>query len=278
MFTRNGNSNNLLIFVQGGGFCSPMSCTAVEEGIPFVPFGILDPRDPESPTFGYNVGYLPYCDGSLWMGDNVVDSDNDGTNDRSFQGLKNLSASLDVVAQAYPAPDKIVLAGNSAGGFGVHVALPLVRKLYPEVSIDVINDSGIGIFNPGGFEGLTNYWNANSSIPSSCADCVGADGNLTGYYQYQLDQDDNIRMAFISSKQDATNSAAIGAAAFEAQLIELTAELNSTHTDRFNSLIINGNQHTFILSNFDYQVSDLTVKEWVSAMINERETWNSITE
>jgi hypothetical protein len=46
------------------------------------------------------------------VGDNEVDSDGDGVNDRFFTGLKNLSASLDVIVQTYRSPDKIVLASN----------------------------------------------------------------------------------------------------------------------------------------------------------------------
>ncbi|MEL7118578.1 MAG: pectin acetylesterase-family hydrolase, partial [Bacteroidota bacterium] len=126
MFTRNGNENNLLIFLQGGGFCSPMACDAVPTGLPLFPLGILNPNDAQNTLSNYNLGYVPYCDGSGMMGDNEVDSDGDGMNDRFFKGLKNLSASLDVIAQTYPSPDKIVLAGQSAGGFAVHAALPLV--------------------------------------------------------------------------------------------------------------------------------------------------------
>ena len=84
MTTRDGSSNDLLIFLQGGGFCGPFGCEAVEEGIPLVPFGILNPGDPQNPAANFNVGYVPYCDGSGMMGDNEVDSDDDGQNDRFF--------------------------------------------------------------------------------------------------------------------------------------------------------------------------------------------------
>ena len=165
MFTRDGSSNNLLIFLQGGGFCAPTACDAVETGIPFIPFGMLSPTDTQNPVANYNVGYVPYCDGSGMMGDNEVDSDGDGIYDRFFRGVQNLSASLDVIFQTYPSPDRIVLAGNSAGGFAVHAALPLVRKLYPDVAIEVINDSGQGIANPGGMSTLIDYWNAGAFFP-----------------------------------------------------------------------------------------------------------------
>ncbi len=278
MFTRDGSSNNLLIFLQGGGLCSPLICEAVEEGIPLIPFGILDPADTESPTFGYNLAYLPYCDGSLWMGDGDADSDGDGVNDRFFRGLQNLSASLEVVSNKYHSPDKIVIAGNSAGGTGVHSAIPLVRKLYPDVKIYAINDSGVGILNPGGFDLLSDYWNANAFFPSSCADCIGSDGNLTGFHNYQLTEDENLTMAYISSKQDSVTSATLGGPNFEMELIEAVQELNTSFPDRFKSLIVNGKQHTFLIRTFDYPIADFTLKQWVGRMINDSEDWDSFTE
>lgn len=278
MFTRNGSSNNLLIFLQGGGFCGPTACEAVEEGIPLVPFGILSPMDAENPAAKYNVGYVPYCDGSGMMGDNEIDSDGNGKNDRFFRGIQNLSASLDVIAKTYTAPDKIVLAGNSAGGFAVHAALPLVRKLYPNVRIEVINDSGVGILDPGGMQTLVNYWKANAFFPSSCTNCIGTDGNLTDYHKYQLTQDANTRMAYISSKQDATFTALIqgGGAAFESQLIEATTELNTAFPDRFNSFITNGVDHTFLIKDFTFQLGNTSLRSWVKEMITESPNWNSV--
>jgi len=116
MTTRDGGGSELMIFLQGGGFCAPTSCEAVDttSGIP--PLGILSPATPDNPTAQYNVGYLPYCDGTLFAGDRDVDG-------RSFRGLKNLSAALDVIVNSYPNPSRIVLIGNSAGGSATHYAL-----------------------------------------------------------------------------------------------------------------------------------------------------------
>lgn len=277
MFTRDGSANALLIFLQGGGFCNPNSCDAVETGIPFIPFGMLNPNDASNPVSSYNTGYIPYCDGSAMIGDQEVDSDGDGVDDRFFRGAQNLSASLDVIANKYPSPDHIVLAGNSAGGFAVHHALPLVRKLYPAIKIYVINDSGVGVINPGGWQMNLDYWNGSSFYPTSCNSCIGEDGNLTGYHQYQLEQDENIAMAYISSKQDETFALITqgGGAAFESQLLEASNELKSAYPERFNSLIANGNEHTFIISNYSYVVAETTVKEWITNMLLENDTWES---
>jgi len=278
MFTRNGSSNNLLIFTQGGGFCSPMACDAVDTGIPLLPFGILNPNDAQNTLANYNVGYIPYCDGSAMMGDNEVDSDGDGVNDRFFAGLKNLSASLDVIAQTYPSPDKIVLAGNSAGGFAVHAALPLVRKLYPDTKIIVINDAGVGVALPGMFTTLFNYWNANAFIPADCNNCIGTDGNLTDYHAYQLAQDDNFTLAYTSSKQDSVIAAGMGAMAHELELIEATNELNAAYPTRFQGLIGNGEYHTTIMRDFDRPIGTTTVSQWITNMINESDDWTTIIE
>lgn len=278
MFTRDGSSNNLFIFLQGGGFCSPISCSALESGLPLLPFGILSPDDPQNPLGFYNLGYAPYCDGSLWMGDNDVDSDGDGKEDRYFRGLQNLSASLDVISKAYPNPGHIVLAGISAGGFGVHPALPLVRKLYPSVRIYVINDSGIGIFKPGELENQLTYWNALQFIPSSCQDCIGPDGNLTAYYLYQLEQDKNIRMAFISSKQDSIASTRIGGPVFRNQLIEVANEIHLEFPERFQSLIANGDSHAYLIGRYDNQIGGVSVRKWIEKMLAERKSWISISE
>lgn len=277
MFTRDGSNNSLLIFLQGGGFCSPTSCAAVEFGIPLIPMGILNPNDPESAVANYNVGYVPYCDGSAMIGDREVDSDGDGVNDRFFRGIQNLSASLDVIAGKYPTPDKIVLAGNSAGGFAVHHALPLVRLLYPNVKIFVINDSGTGIVDAGSWQMLLEYWNGGSFYPASCGTCIGTDGNLTDYHKYQLEQDSNIEMAYISSLQDETFAQITtgGGPAFEVQLLEASNELNTSFPSRFNSLIAQGDGHTFIVRNYTQSISETTVRQWISDMVNDGSDWVS---
>ena len=277
MFTRDGSSNNLLIFLQGGGFCSPTACEAVETGIPLIPMGILSPNDPGSAVANYNVGYVPYCDGSAMIGDAEVDSDNNGVSDRFFRGIQNLSASLDVIATKYPTPDKIVLAGNSAGGFAVHHALPLVRLLYPNVKIYVINDSGTGIIDAGSWQMLLDYWNGGAFYPASCGTCIGTDGNLTDYHKYQMEQDPNVEVAYISSMQDETFAQITmgGGPAFEAQLLEASNELNAGFPSRFNSLIAQGDGHTFIIRNYAQSISETTVREWISDMVNDSDDWVS---
>ena len=283
MSTRNGASSELMIFLQGGGLCGPNGCDAVEAADPVtpIPFGILNAGDPGNPTADYNVAYLPYCDGSLWMGDRDIDEDGDGFGDRLFRGVQNLSASLDVVAGAYPSPSKILLTGNSAGGFGSHIALPLVRKLYPGVPVELANDSGMGILSEGGQERLNEYWNSSAFFPASCETCIGEDGNLTDYHKYQLAEDPDLRVGFLSTKQDAVVTVERGTLSgpeFERQLLEAIDELSEAFPERFRSLIADGDGHTFILRDFERSVGGTTVKRWIADMLDSNADWTSVSD
>ena len=116
---RETGSENLLIFLQGGGACWGDFClavTAAPEGIPLV--DVLAPSIEANPFADWNVAYLPYCDGSVFVGDREHDEDGDGSPDRIHRGLANLSAGLDVARQTVPDPTRIVFAGSSGGGFG----------------------------------------------------------------------------------------------------------------------------------------------------------------
>ena len=283
MSTRNGTSSELMIFLQGGGLCGPNGCDAVEAAEPVtpIPFGILSVNDPSNPTADYNVAYLPYCDGSLWMGDRDIDEDGDGFGDRLFRGVQNLSASLDVIAGAYPSPSKILLTGNSAGGYGTHAALPLVRQLYPDVPIELANDSGMGIFSEGGLESLNEYWNSDAFFPASCETCIGEDGNLTDYHKYQLAEDSNLRVGFLSTKQDAVVTIERGTMSgpeFERQLLEAIGELSEAYPERFQSLIADGDGHTFIIRDFERSVGGTTIKQWIADMLDSNAAWTSVSD
>ena len=282
MATREGTAGDLMIFLEGGGACSSLFCQATSTAAPGIPLrGILDPAFANNPAADYNVAYLPYCDGSVFSGDAEYDTDDDGTIDRYHRGLKNLSASLDVIVSTFPAPTRILLTGNSAGGYGTDYMLPLVRKQYPDTPIDLVNDSGVGIATPGFVEFLGEEWNSLRFIPEDCDDCIGEDGHTTGYHIFQLDEDPNLRMGFMSTKQDfviADVFVGIGGEAFEEALIEEMAELEAAHPERFRSLIADGNSHTFLQAQFDREVAGVPVYQWVTDMLNGSDEWQSISD
>lgn len=283
MATRDQGSEDLMIFLEGGGACWSDFCFYVSEVTPGIPSsGILDPARDNNPVKDWNTVYVPYCDGSLHAGDIDIDTDGDGRSDRFHHGLHNLSAALDVAVRTFPAPRRIVLAGQSGGGLGTIFALPLVRYLYPGVPIDVIDDSGVGVLKPGKPEFLQQIiaeWNIGAFIPDSCANCIAADGHLTDYLNWQLDQDPDVRRGMLSYTRDVNLAdlfLQIGGAAFEAGLLQEMREQEDAHPDRMRSWLVEGNGHTFVELEPDRTAGGVPLMDWITLMLAGSEDWVSV--
>jgi hypothetical protein len=283
MATRDTGSDELVIFLQGGGACWSTLCaatTSAGKGIPKA--GILDPDEPGNPVASWNTVYVPYCDGGLHASDADNDYDGDGQPETLQRGLHNLSASLDVAVNTFPAPKRILLTGSSAGGFGTIYALPLVRALYPDVPIELINDSGVGVSRPDEpefTELLQSDWNAEAFFPASCDNCIGEDGHLTDYHKWQLEQDDNFRLSLMSYKQDAVIAVTfsqVGGEVFEEALLEEMADLKAAYPERVNTFIVNGSSHTFLQSDLAVTADGVTVLDWVTAMLDGSADWVTV--
>jgi len=285
MSTRDQGSDNLLIFLEGGGACWSELCLSTEEiEVANSSAGINDPGRANNPARDWNQVYLPYCDGSLHAGDSDADYDNDGVPERFHRGLHNLSAALDVAANTFPAPARIILAGNSGGGFGTIFALPLVRAVYPDARIDVLNDSGVGVGTPDDpslLLTLQEDWNLDAFLPASCADCIADDGHFTNYMIWQLEQDPDTRLSLLSYTQDfviANTFVRIGGPAFEAALREQMQRQEDAHPQRVRSFLPAGSSHTFLQLEPDKTIDGVNLMDWISAMLEDSPDWVSLTE
>jgi hypothetical protein len=282
MATLDEGTEDLVIFLEGGGACWFDFCAATSEASQGIPAHSI--FQPGNPLAGISTVYLPYCDGGIFASDADVDTDNDGAADRFHRGLHNLSAGLDVAVRAFPAPRRIVLVGVSGGGYGTLFALPLVRQLYPGVPIDVLNDSGIGINRPNDPDWnaqIYEYWNIGSFFPASCAECV-VQGSPTGIINWELAQDPDVRLGMLSYSQDATISTfylGIGGAAFENLLRTTLADVEAANSSRMHSFVRAGDTHTFLESDLSISVEGVSVAGWVNDMLfGADEDWRSVSE
>lgn len=250
--TREGASDELLIFLQGGGACWSAFCFAITTAPGGIPSTDLLTTADTNPLAQDDVLYLPYCDGSLFAGDADVDEDGDGEPERFHHGLANLSAALAIGFERFPRPSRVVLAGSSGGGFGTILAVFLVRYVYPEVPIVVLDDAGIGIAHPDDptfVSGLLEEFGALSFVPDDCPDCI-ADGNVTGLVDYALDHDPNLRIAAISSHYDYVISdvfLGLPAESFQSTLVSETDALHAEHPEAYRRFLYAGDAHTALL-------------------------------
>jgi hypothetical protein len=285
MATRDRGSEDLMIFLEGGGVCWSDVCFYVSEAAPGIPRnGLLDPARDNNPVKDWSQVYVSNCDGSMLAGDRDIDTDGDGRNDRFQRGLRNLSAALDVAVRTFPTPRRILLAGQSAGGFGTIFALPLVRYLYPDIPIQVLDDSGVGVLRPGQPELLrqiVSEWNIGAFIPASCPQCIPADGHLTDYLIWQMDQDPMVRRGLLSYSRDTNLSdlfLKIGGVAFEQALRQEMQQQEQAHPDRTRYWIAAGNGHTFVELAPDKTAGGVPLMDWIGFMLEDSDQWMSASD
>jgi hypothetical protein len=217
VFTKAKDPEKLLVFMQGGGACwqNFYFCNILSEAQepPAPPVGIwsdtsdFNTGDLENPLADYSVVYMPYCDGSVFIGDrDVVDPSFPYGPVRFHRGLENASAGVDMAKAMFPDAKRIVVAGSSAGGVGGASFAPfLVRMSFGNSrQLSVINDAGpvaANLNDVAGIAARANDWEFDKFFPASCTDC-SAVGQQTAIIKWRLDNDSSIRESF--TRQTAT--------------------------------------------------------------------------
>lgn len=274
MSTRKQDSENLLIYLQGGGSCSSAVCSANTTANANIPAaGITSASDADNPVASWNLVYVPYCDGSLHYGDKDHESESPP---RYHHGLRNLSAALDVGVTSFPKAKKILLAGSSAGGLGTIYASMLVRLLYPDATLFVFNDSGSGISTPDGSRAkLTrDEWGTQQLIPTSCSECL-ASPHSTPVITWDLGRDPELRVGFFSAYEDsvlADTFLMIGGPAFKQAVLDETGKVVTANPERAKRFFIEGQQHT-TAGNLRTMVNGVNIGQWLGYMLEGDAHW-----
>jgi hypothetical protein len=254
MATREGASDDLLLFLQGGGACWSAFCFAVTQapvGMPAV--DILRTDLVDNPVRDWDVAYFPYCDGSLFAGDAEIDEDGDGDTDRWHRGLANLSAGLDIAKATFARPKRVLLAGSSGGGFGTILAVSLVRHQWPDAEILVFSDSGVGVArgasDPSFLTTLITEHGSGAFVPADCPDCLDG-GHITPLVSWWLHQDERTRVGVYSSWYDLIIGKVflqVPPEQFQADVQSQTDAVRQAFPDRYHRAIEDGVTHTALL-------------------------------
>ncbi len=212
-YTRAGNPAKLLILMQGGGACwegvPQCSITAESQNPENFANGIWDTTRKDNPFADYSVVYLPYCDGSVFIGDNTVPDPMFGGT-RHHRGLRNLSAGMDLALENFPNASKITVAGSSAGGVGAAAFAPFLTRFQYGNKVNqltVLNDAGPIVSNPEAIaaaDARARDWNFQQFYPASCTDC-DVRGQQTALIHWRLENDSTVREAFYGTDGDVTD-------------------------------------------------------------------------
>jgi len=286
LFTKARNPKNLLIFMQGGGacwqdfyFCNILS--EAQEPPPNPPFGIWDDSIPPgakespNPLADYSIVYMPYCDGSVFTGDNDVPDANFPFGPVRFhRGLENASAGIDMAKAMFPKARRILVAGSSAGGVGAASFAPFLTRMAfgNQVRLSVFNDAGPVAVDLNDFRGgiplRAADWNFGQLYPASCTECSDL-GQPTAIIKWRLDNDSTIRESFYSTDGDATDRFFLGVPTQEMYrnlIVTEHGKLNAAHPDRYKRFIRSGDDfHTALQTPLFYfgTANGVPLNEWV---------------
>jgi hypothetical protein len=302
VFTKVRNPAKLLIMLQGGGACWQdfYNCNVLSEAQEPPPpqVGIWDEADPRNPVGDWSVVYMPYCDGSVFSGDNDVFDPAFGAAIgvpqavvRFHRGLRNATAGIDVARAMFPNAGRILLAGSSAGGVGAAGFAPfLVRMAYGDnKKLMVLNDAGpvaINLADTAGIAARANDWQFGQFYPASCAGC-SAMGQSTEIIKWRLDNDSTIREAFYSTDGDFTNRffldllPPVPREVYRDLLETEHGLIHDAHPDRYKRFIRSGDaSHTAIQTPllYDGDANGVPLHEWVDDFLVPRPSWVDLVE
>ncbi len=305
VFTKVRKSKKLLIFLQGGGACWQdfYNCNVVVENPlqepPPPPVGLWV-ENSFSPTVGevdnplddWSVVYMPYCDGSVFSGDNTVFDLNwqafiedalglppgAGPPARFHRGLQNVTAGIDVAKSMFPKARKIMVAGSSAGGVGAAGFAPFLTRMAfgDKRKLAVFNDAGpvaINLRDVPNILARANDWLFGQFYPASCTDCDAFAGQGTAIIKWRLDNDSTIRESFYSTDGDTTNRFFLNVPTQELYrnlIISEHAKLNAAYPSRYKRFIRSGSTvHTALQNDLYYigTANGLPLNEWVEDFI-----------
>ena len=160
-----GHSRNLLIFFAGGGVvwnsftaAHPTDAAGVLAGDPGfywanlrpvtefmnINQGITENRSPLNYFYDWNMAVITYSTGDFHIGRSSLHYDeNDPEKVMYFNGFNNYTAAIEEIKRIFPEPVNLLIAGDSAGGFGAAALAEDIMKRYdPERSrVTLISDS-----------------------------------------------------------------------------------------------------------------------------------------
>jgi len=114
---KGAEADRTVIWFEGGGACYPgrEDCTTEARFPRWIEENGLASLDERNPLRTWNFISVPYCDGSIHLGDSDADYNGDGVVDHWHWGLRTTSAAVRLMKKLFPDSQKILIAGVAQG-------------------------------------------------------------------------------------------------------------------------------------------------------------------
>ncbi|MBN1655896.1 MAG: hypothetical protein JXA30_19170 [Deltaproteobacteria bacterium] len=321
-YLRKGTSKNLMIFLNGGGACydsffcntNPANVDQSLDGETLMDAtwetftratipsrqqppdeGILQ-KVPGNPVMSWNMVFVPYCTGDVYAGTTpdarVVTALL--MPEQQFLGYSNLGLFYRSFGPDFMDSEKILLAGSSAGGFGVVLNFIRTQAFFNKSILYFITDSAIPFrdqYQPACLQQRwRELWGINQILPSDCASCFNADGGglyeLTTYLiaknaervlggAISSVQDEVMKLFYSAGLNNCTGSALTNMLSYPITRYPLALQDyldNVINKNNVASYIVSGSTHQHLFRTRFYQDNGvgMTIAEWVGEILANR--------
>jgi len=260
-----GTGPDLLVLLNGGGACwDYLTCYTLNTashgpfgeaeflrlGATALPGSILDRGLAGNPFADATLVFVPYCTGDIHGGDRLATYVGPAeTRVHHHAGHTNVLAFLRRLAATWPAPERLVVAGASAGGFGALINYDAFRHYWPGARSFLVDDSGPPL-GPGAASQLLlttwfTSWGLDRALDPVCGAACHTDLSAQiGALSRRFPQD---RLALLTSLQDQVIAGYyfLGGVALEREILRLTAEVIAP-TPNFRAFVVAGSSHTML--------------------------------
>ena len=283
-------SSRVLIYMEGGGACwSELTCNTLKTASNFgsgygeasfkstaanqLGASFFSRTAADNPFKDYSMVYVPYCTGDIHGGDNTVMY---GGKPAKHVGSRNVAAYLERLVPTFPGADRVILSGASAGGFGAALNWWQTQQAFGKIRVDMIDDSGTPMPPSIPITAEAEWrkqWNLAATFPPGCTECAQRIDGILGFYAKTYP---NQRGALISYTKDSVLPSFFGITQDKfATGLEEQATTQFDPSPNLRYFIYSGSGHV-LWSNPGLTSKGVTVREFVTKMVTDDPTWNSV--
>lgn len=284
-------SKKVVIYLMGGGACwDNLTCylakTAVniESGYGEAQFNqdkgglsgsLFNRDDPKNPVRDASYFFVPYCTGDVHAGNNPEAVY--GGKKTMHVGFKNMEAYLKRIVATFPAAERVVLSGSSAGGFGAGLNWWQVQEAFGDARVDLIDDSGPPLPPPYLSDSLEGQWraawNLNATLPEGCTECQNDLSGIFGFYAQNLPKNRASLLSYTNDQVIATYFQ-ISQDQVAEGLGVLAAELDGYENTRY--YYVSGNSHVLLGDPAGVSQNGVVLLDWLTQMETDDPAWASV--
>jgi hypothetical protein len=177
-FAKRGNSNNVLMYYQGGGACWSGNSCFLPVGVPSIcsrtadagdnpalaTTGFADYTDPSNPFYDWNVVFVTYCTCDVHWGSNRQDYE--GVGIAKHYGRINAAVAEKFAREHFVDPERVFVTGSSAGSYGAIMnSYWLMKEVWPNADYSVLGDAGVGVITKQWLDQYINNWGVQENFP-----------------------------------------------------------------------------------------------------------------